>query len=50
MIATILLQATGGTGTQTIIMFGLIAVVFLFFYDQAAGKKSKRTRKNMLPS
>ena len=31
MIATILLQATGGNGTQTMIMFGLIAIVFYFF-------------------
>jgi preprotein translocase subunit YajC len=45
MIATILLQATGGTGTQTIIMFGLIAVVFYFFMIRPQVKKQKDQKK-----
>lgn len=44
MIATILLQATG-FGTQQIIMFGLIAVVFYFFMIRPQVKKSKDQKK-----
>jgi preprotein translocase subunit YajC len=45
MIATILLQAAGGNGTQTIIMFGLIAVVFYFFMIRPQVKKQKDQKK-----
>ena len=45
MIATILLQAGGGFGTQQIIMFGLIAVVFYFFMIRPQVKKSKDQKK-----
>lgn len=41
MIATILLQASGGFGTQQLIMFGLIAVVFYFFMIRPQVKKAK---------
>jgi len=45
MIATILLQTTGGNGTQTLIMFGLIAVVFYFFMIRPQVKKQKDQKK-----
>ncbi len=46
MITTILLQAaTGGFGTQQIITFGLIAVVFYFFMIRPQVKKSKDQKK-----
>jgi len=45
MIATILLQAAGGFGTQQIITFGLIAVVFYFFMIRPQVKKSKDQKK-----
>jgi len=45
MIATILLQASTGFGTQQIIMFGLIAVVFYFFMIRPQVKKSKDQKK-----
>jgi len=45
MIATILLQATGGNGTQTMIMFGLIAIVFYFFMIRPQVKKQKDQKK-----
>jgi preprotein translocase subunit YajC len=45
MIATILLQAGTGFGTQQIIMFGLIAVVFYFFMIRPQVKKSKDQKK-----
>jgi preprotein translocase subunit YajC len=42
MIATILLQAGGtGLGTQQLIMFGLIALVFYFFMIRPQMKKQK---------
>jgi preprotein translocase subunit YajC len=43
MIAT-LLQAQGG-GYQTLIMFGLIAIVFYFFMIRPQMKKSKDQKK-----
>ncbi|HEY2583854.1 MAG TPA: preprotein translocase subunit YajC [Mucilaginibacter sp.] len=45
MIATILLQAGTGFGTQPIIMFGLIAIVFYFFMIRPQVKKSKDQKK-----
>lgn len=46
MITTILLQAGGtGFGTQQIITFGLIAVVFYFFMIRPQVKKSKDQKK-----
>jgi preprotein translocase subunit YajC len=45
MIATILLQAATGFGTQQIIMFGLIAIVFYFFMIRPQVKKSKDQKK-----
>src|SRR5476649_2787654 len=42
MIATIFLQAAGaGIGTQQLIMFGLIALVFYFFMIRPQIKKQK---------
>ncbi|HEK22336.1 preprotein translocase subunit YajC [Mucilaginibacter sp. 44-25] len=43
MISTILLQA--GMGTQQLIMFGLIAVVFYFFMIRPQVKKQKDQKK-----
>jgi preprotein translocase subunit YajC len=45
MIATVLLQAGGGFGTQQLIMFGLIAVVFYFFMIRPQMKKQKDQKK-----
>jgi len=45
MIATILLQAGTGFGTQQIIIFGLIAIVFYFFMIRPQVKKAKRPEK-----
>lgn len=45
MIATILLQAAGGFGTQQIIVFGLIALVFYFFMIRPQVKKQKDQKK-----
>ena len=45
MIATILLQAATGFGTQQIIMFGLIAIVFYFFMIRPQVKKQKDQKK-----
>lgn len=45
MIATILLQTSTGFGTQQIIMFGLIAVVFYFFMIRPQVKKQKDQKK-----
>src|ERR1700692_2391052 len=45
MIATILVQAGGGFGTQQIIMFGLIAIVFYFFMIRPQVKKQKDQKK-----
>ena len=46
MIATILLQAAGGGfGTQQLIMFGLIAIVFYFFMIRPQVKKQKDQKK-----
>jgi preprotein translocase subunit YajC len=45
MIATILVQAGTGFGTQQIIMFGLIAVVFYFFMIRPQVKKQKDQKK-----
>lgn len=45
MIATILLQAGGGFGSQQIIVFGLIAVVFYFFMIRPQVKKQKDQKK-----
>ncbi len=44
MIATVLLEA-GGMGTQQLIMFGLIAVVFYFFMIRPQVKKQKDQKK-----
>ena len=44
MIATILLQATG-FGTQQLIMFGLIILVFYFFMIRPQLKKQKDQKK-----
>lgn len=45
MITTILLQTSTGFGTQQIIMFGLIAVVFYFFMIRPQVKKQKDQKK-----
>jgi len=46
MIATILLQAAGGGSPyQTIITFGLIALVFYFFMIRPQTKKAKDQKK-----
>ncbi|RFZ85570.1 preprotein translocase subunit YajC [Mucilaginibacter terrenus] len=45
MTATILLQAGGGFGSQQLIMFGLIAVVFYFFMIRPQMKKQKDQKK-----
>jgi len=45
MTATILLQASGGFGSQQLIMFGLIAVVFYFFMIRPQVKKQKDQKK-----
>jgi len=45
MITTILLQAGGGFGTQQIIMFGLIAIVFYFFMIRPQVTKQKEQKK-----
>src|ERR1700761_9775117 len=46
MTATILLQAAGGGfGTQQLIMFGLIAIVFYFFMIRPQVKKQKDQKK-----
>ena len=45
MIATILLQAATGFGSQQLIVFGLIAVVFYFFMIRPQVKKTKRSKK-----
>jgi preprotein translocase subunit YajC len=45
MITTILLQASTGFGTQQIIMFGLIAIVFYFFMIRPQVKKQKDQKK-----
>lgn len=47
MISTILLQAAGpgGIPTQTILMFGLIFVVFYFFMIRPQVKKQKDQKK-----
>jgi|SRR5579862_6377591 preprotein translocase subunit YajC len=45
MIATILLQAAGGSQIQTIITFGLIALVFYFFMIRPQVKKQKDQKK-----
>ena len=50
MIATIFLQMGGGNSTQTMIMFGLIAVVFYFFMirPQVKRQKDQKTFANEL--
>jgi len=45
MTTAILLQASSGFGTQQIIMFGLIAVVFYFFMIRPQVKKQKDQKK-----
>jgi preprotein translocase subunit YajC len=45
MIATILLQAGQGFDPKTLIMFGLIAVVFYFFMIRPQVKKQKDQKK-----
>jgi len=45
MTATILLQASTGFGSQQLIMFGLIAVVFYFFMIRPQVKKQKDQKK-----
>ena len=46
MVSTILLQAaTGGIPSQTIIMFGLIFLVFYFFMIRPQVKKQKDQKK-----
>jgi len=45
MTATILLQATSGNPYQTLIMFGLIAIVFYFFMIRPQVKKQKDQKK-----
>ncbi|WP_428329181.1 preprotein translocase subunit YajC [Mucilaginibacter sp.] len=45
MITAILLQAASGFGTQQIITFGLIAVVFYFFMIRPQVKKQKDQKK-----
>ncbi|GAB1463227.1 preprotein translocase subunit YajC [Pedobacter sp. UBA4863] len=44
MISTVILQA-GGSGTQTLIMFGLMAVVMYFFMIRPQMKKAKEHKK-----
>ncbi|MDQ8005157.1 MAG: preprotein translocase subunit YajC [Pedobacter sp.] len=44
MISTVILQA-GGSGTQTLIMFGLMAVVMYFFMIRPQMKKAKDHKK-----
>ena len=44
MISTVILQA-GGSGTQTLIMFGLMAVVMYFFMIRPQMKKVKDHKK-----
>lgn len=44
MISTVILQA-GGQGTQTLIMFGLMAVVMYFFMIRPQVKKAKEHKK-----
>ncbi|MNJ92981.1 preprotein translocase subunit YajC [compost metagenome] len=44
MISTVILQA-GGQGTQTLIMFGLMAVVMYFFMIRPQMKKAKDHKK-----
>lgn len=44
MLLTVLLQAQGG-GIQTIVMFGLIGIVFYFFMIRPQMKKSKDQKK-----
>ena len=36
---------TGGSGWQTLIMFGLIAVVFYFFFIRPQSKRNKELRR-----
>jgi preprotein translocase subunit YajC len=45
MITAILLQTSTGFGTQQIITFGLIAVVFYFFMIRPQVKKQKDQKK-----
>lgn len=45
MISTVILQAAGGSGTQTLIMFGLMAVVMYFFMIRPQMKKAKEHKK-----
>jgi len=45
MLTIILLQAKGGGGVQTLIMFGLIFVVFYFFMIRPQMKKQKEQKK-----
>src|ERR1700761_9744052 len=45
MIATILLQAAGGSGLQTLLPFALIAIVFYFFMIRPQVKKQKDQKK-----
>jgi preprotein translocase subunit YajC len=45
MIATILLADAGGFGSQQLIVFGLIAVVFYFFMIRPQTKKAKDQKK-----
>jgi preprotein translocase subunit YajC len=45
MTTAILLQASSGFGTQQIIMFGLIAIVFYFFMIRPQVKKQKDQKK-----
>src|ERR1700761_1580535 len=45
MIATILLQAAGGSGLQTLLPFALIALVFYFFMIRPQVKKQKDQKK-----
>lgn len=45
MTTAILLQAAGGNPYQTIIMFGLIAIVFYFFMIRPQVKKQKDQKK-----
>ncbi len=44
MISTVILQA-GSSGTQTLIMFGLMAVVMYFFMIRPQMKKAKEHKK-----
>ena len=45
MITTILLQTSTGFGSQQIIVFGLIALVFYFFMIRPQVKKQKEQKK-----